>query len=225
MALMVAFCGLLIYSINIGRTDSCHCFGEILPFNPTQSLIKNAVLIALCAATYKVKSFGYKRPAIIVAAITIVSLAVVFIVSPPDNVMKKFREQSDTLNIELFEENIITADSLNLSQGKKIVCLYSTKCRFCQMSAHKLSIMQEYYDYPEENIYNYFWGTEQGVESFYKASESHRYRHTIIDPKTMIEVTNGRMPTIVFLNNGKVELQYGYRNMNEKQIRKFMIEH
>lgn len=30
-----------------GRTDSCHCFGEVLPFNPLQSILKNAVLLLL----------------------------------------------------------------------------------------------------------------------------------------------------------------------------------
>lgn len=224
MALMIGFCGILIYSIFIGRTDSCHCFGEILPFNPPQSLIKNAVIIGLCLITYKVKSFNYRFPLVIVGAITVISLATVFIVSPPDNVMKKFRGQSDKLNVELFQETIVSNDSLNLDEGKKIVCLYSTKCRFCQMASHKLSIMQEYYDFPGENVYNYFWGTEEGVEAFYQLSESHRYQHIIIDPKTMIDITMGRMPTIVFLNNGEIELQYGYRNMEEKPIKKFMKE-
>lgn len=222
LAMMLAFCILLVYSISIGRTESCHCFGEILPFNPTQSLIKNVIILALCAACYNIQSFNYRRPTLIVAAIAVVSLAVVFTVSPPDNVMKDFRRQSDTLNQELFKQNILSIDSLQLNEGKKIVCLFSTKCRFCRMSSQKLGIMQEHYDFPEDDVLNVFWGTETGVEEFYRESEAHRYRHIIVDAKTMIETTNGLMPSLVFLNNGEVKLQYGYRNMEEREIKNFM---
>lgn len=43
----------LSYVQLIGRTDSCHCFGELLPFNPVQSLLKNVVMLVLLLFVYK----------------------------------------------------------------------------------------------------------------------------------------------------------------------------
>ena len=47
LLMQVAFTAFLIYAIAIGRQDSCNCFGDLLPFTPVQSLIKNVILLAL----------------------------------------------------------------------------------------------------------------------------------------------------------------------------------
>ena len=44
---LVSFIVFLAYAHMVGRTDSCHCFGELMPFNPIQSILKNAVLLLL----------------------------------------------------------------------------------------------------------------------------------------------------------------------------------
>lgn len=43
--LLLAFTLLLCWLALSGRTDSCHCMGELMPFNPVQSIMKNAVLL------------------------------------------------------------------------------------------------------------------------------------------------------------------------------------
>ncbi len=50
---LIAFVVFLAYAHLSGRTDSCHCFGELLPFDPVQSILKNAVLIAVTLFVYK----------------------------------------------------------------------------------------------------------------------------------------------------------------------------
>lgn len=53
MLLLLGFTGFLVFAQISGRTDSCHCFGELLPFNPVQSMLKNAVLIVLLLFVWK----------------------------------------------------------------------------------------------------------------------------------------------------------------------------
>ncbi len=50
---VLSFIVFLAYAHFIGRTDSCHCFGDLLPFDPIQSMLKNAVLVLLLLAVYK----------------------------------------------------------------------------------------------------------------------------------------------------------------------------
>ena len=50
---LVCFVIFLAYAHFIGRTDSCHCFGDLLPFDPVQSILKNAILILLLLFVFK----------------------------------------------------------------------------------------------------------------------------------------------------------------------------
>lgn len=51
--LLLCFSGFLAYAALIGRGDNCNCFGELLPFTPVQSLIKNIVLLGLSLIAWK----------------------------------------------------------------------------------------------------------------------------------------------------------------------------
>lgn len=47
LLLLIAFTFFLLYAWFAGRTDSCHCMGDLMPFDPIRSILKNAVLILL----------------------------------------------------------------------------------------------------------------------------------------------------------------------------------
>lgn len=50
---LLLFVVFLVYAQLIGRTDNCHCFGDLLSFNPMQSILKNAVMIMALLFVYK----------------------------------------------------------------------------------------------------------------------------------------------------------------------------
>ena len=60
----------LFYAALIGRSDSCHCFGELVDMNPWQSIGKNIVLLAILAIAYHAKDVKWRFawPALIAAA-------------------------------------------------------------------------------------------------------------------------------------------------------------
>lgn len=53
MVFLEVFIVFLCYAYFIGRTDSCHCFGDVMPFDPVQSVIKNLVLMAVAYFVFK----------------------------------------------------------------------------------------------------------------------------------------------------------------------------
>ena len=61
MSLIFLLCFILFltYAHLVGRTDSCHCFGEMMPFDPVQSILKNAVLIIILLFVYKYTPTGW----------------------------------------------------------------------------------------------------------------------------------------------------------------------
>lgn len=222
MVMLVAYSLLLIYALKLGRTDSCHCFGDFLQLNPKQSLVKNGVLLVLFLPIFRMKS--WKTPfrwLILILSVMAASIGV-FVASPPDN-MTSNADPEQNLQMELFDEMLEDSplDSLNLKQGKQIVCFFSTSCEYCQTAAHKLSLMQQFHGFPRERITYLFMGDEAEVARFYELSESERYREVIYPDSRMLKAVKGNLPTIVFMENGEVVKECGLRDMQEDEIKAF----
>ena len=223
MLMLLGYTSLLIYAMHLGRTDSCHCFGDYLQLDPKQSLIKNGVLIVLLLSIYKMES--WKTPfrwLVLCLAIMAASIGV-FVASPPD-ILTSDSDPEQNLQVELFGAMLDDAplDSLNLKEGKQVVCFFSTGCEYCQMAARKISLMQQFNGFPEERITYLFMGDKEGVEKFYEQSASERYRDVLYPDARMLKAVDGKLPTIVFMEDGRVVHEYGFRNMDEVEIKAFM---
>lgn len=221
--MLLGYTGLLVYALILGRTDNCHCFGDYLQFNPWQSILKNMVLLALFALIYKVKGWRFKHDWLALVGVVLACSIAVFIVSPPDNYTPSYNATHD-LQVELFQEALGNPplNDLDLKTGKKVVGIFSSGCEYCMMTAQKLSLMQSYYGFPEENILYVFMGTEEGVERFYTESESTRYPYVIYDDVVqLLKINNGYFPIVVMLDNGLVVHEYGFRNLKEEEVKTF----
>ena len=225
MVMLGGYTLLLIYALTLGRTDSCHCFGDFIQLDPKQSLVKNGVLMLLFLPIYRMESWKTPFRWLILCLTVMVSTIAVFVISPPDNLTSN-ADPEQNLQVELFDEILDAAplDTLNLLEGKQVICFFSTSCEYCQMAAHKLSLMQQFYDFPKENITYLFMGNEEGVAKFYEESGSAQYRDVLYsDVARLLKAINGNFPVIVFLEDGEVVHEYGFRNMNEAEIQAFMI--
>ena len=224
MAMLLSYTLLLIYALAIGRSDSCHCFGDYLQLNPKQSLLKNGFLMLLFLLIYRMKERETPFRWLLLCLAIMVSTIGVFVVSPPDNYTQNYTSDQN-LQVELFDEALNEAplDALNLREGKKVICFFSTSCEYCQMAAQKLSLMQQFYGFPPENIFFVFMGTEKGVAEFYEKSEAVAYSYLLYDDVVkLLKINNGNFPTIVFMDNGEVVHEYGFRNMREEEIKAFL---
>lgn len=231
--MLLVYTGLLTYAWILGRTDNCHCFGDYLKFNPWQSIIKNVVLLILFALVYHVKSrkfglgllalFGTAVKVLVMMVVVAVSCIIVFAVSPPDNWTRSYYPTNE-LNQELFVGALQQPplETINLVEGRKVVGIFSSGCEYCMLTAQKLSLMQQFYDFPEEDVFYVFMGSEEGVERFFQKSESTHYQYFIYeDVISLLKINNGVFPIVVLLDNGKIVGEYGFRNMREEEIRTF----
>lgn len=224
--MIVGYTVLLLYAQIMGRTDSCHCFGDYLQMNPWQSILKNLVLLALLVLVYKVKGSGCKYQWPTMIGVGIASAVAVFCITPPDNFTPNYKP-SYQLQRELFYEAMQQPpmDSLNLAEGKKVVGIFSTGCVYCQMAAQKLSLMRELSDFPKEDICFLFLGSSAGLETFYEKAEIEPFPSVLYsDAVRLLQMTDGVFPLVVFLDKGKVVHEYGFRNMSEEEVMGFFNE-
>ncbi len=225
IAMLTGYSLLLIYAMYLGRTDSCHCFGDFLQLDPKQSLVKNGVLMLLFLPIYRMESWKTPFRWLILCLTVMVSTIAVFVISPPDNLTSN-SDPEQNLQTELFNEmlNASPLDTLNLRKGKQVICFLSTSCEYCQMAAQKLSLMQQFYGFPKENITYLFMGNEEDIAKFYEESGSAQYRNVLYpDVVRLLKAIDGNFPVIVFLEDGEVVHEYGFRNMNEAEIQAFMV--
>ena len=221
--MLIGYCLLLLYAMILGRTDNCHCFGDYLQFNPLQSLAKNLVLLALFALVYKMEGRRFKYQWAALVTVALACTGAVFAVNPPDNFLSSYRP-SQELQAGLLQEALRQPplEELDLAEGRKVIGIFSSSCDICMKTAHKLSLMQSYYGFPEEDVVYVFMGTKEGVEKFFEESESTQYQYVIYDDiQTLLRITNGNFPIVVFLENGVVAHEYGFRNMVESEIKEF----
>lgn len=226
VAMLLGYTLLLIYALLMGRTDSCHCFGDFLQLDPKQSLVKNGVLMLFFLLVYSVKEWKTPFRWLIFCLALMASTIGVFVASPPDNYTSAY-DSDQNLQDELFYDllNESPLDSLNLQEGKHVVCFFSTGCEFCQMAAQKLSLMQQFYGFPAENITYVFMGSEKGITKFYEKSQSIVYRNILCDNVIdLLKAINGQFPTMVFMEGGEVVYVYGFRDMKEAEIKAFFEE-
>lgn len=221
--MLIGYAFFLFYAFVIGRTDSCHCFGEYLQLNPWQSIVKNIVLLALFALVYKVKGFCFKREFLALIGVAVIALVVVFVVSPPDNYMPNYNEKG-SVQTELLYKSMQQAplDSLHLDEGKKVLCFFSTGCDYCKMAVEKLSLMQEHYHFSADNVYCAFLGTAEGIDRFFEETGIRPYQSVVFeDVVQLLKITDGNFPVVVFLEKGRVVHAYGFRSMKETEIKAF----
>ena len=225
IAMLAGYSLLLIYAMYLGRTDSCHCFGDFLQLDPKQSLVKNGVLMLLFLPIYRMESWKTPFRWLILCLTVMVSTIAVFVISPPDNLTSN-SDPEQNLQTELFNEMLDASplDTLNLRKGKQVICFLSTSCEYCQMAAQKLSLMQQFYGFPKENITYLFMGNEEDIAKFYEESGSAQYRDLLYpDVARLLKAVNGNFPVVVLLEDGEVVHEYGFRNMNEAEIQAFMV--
>ena len=223
VAMLTGYTLLLIYALVEGRTDNCHCFGDFVQLDPMQSILKNVALLLLFLLVYNAKEWKTPFRWIVFCLAVMASTIAVFVVSPPDNFTPSY-EPEHSLQTELFEALVDDAplDTLDLRKGKQVVGIFSSGCDYCKMAARKLSLMQQFYGFPPENITYVFMGSAEGVERFYEQSESVRYRHVLYpDVVRLLKAVNGNFPVIVFMDDGAVVHEYGFRNMREDEIKAF----
>lgn len=221
--MLLGYTGLMLYALWQGRTDHCHCFGDLFQLDPMCSLIKNLVLLLLFVLIYSVKGRSFRRQGAVLVGVVLASTVAVFAVSPPD-----FMLPTDTSGQGLRQDLLATAlhegplAARGLDEGKKVVGFFSTGCELCQMAARKLSLMQSFHRFPEQDVCFVFMGTEEGVARFFEESESTKVPYVLYDDAVqLLRIIDGKFPTVVLLEDGVVVQVFGLRDMDEAAIKNF----
>lgn len=204
--------------------ENCHCFGEVLILSDSQTIIKNIILLLLCIALFFDKGWKIKYSKLIFSLCLLAPLATSFIVRPPDIIVNTLYGKQAQLNMEHFEMLISMEQvkELNVSEGKKVLCLYSTGCKHCKRTAIKLDVMIKRHNLDKSKFAILFWGKPESIDVFYNDTAIEKLPTAKVPPLLFLSATNGRQPIIVLLENGKVVDLFKSINIDEGKIASFL---
>ncbi len=204
--------------------ENCHCFGEVLILSDSQTIIKNIILLLLSISLFFDKGWKTKYAKYILLGCLILPLATSFIIRPPDVIVHKLYGKQAELDMPNFDKLLNREDvqSMNVSEGKKVLCLYSTACKHCKRTAIKLDVIIKRHNLDKEKFVVLFWGKNNSLDTFYKETGAELLPTNQVPPLLFLAATKGRQPIIVLLDNGKVVDLYKSINIDEKAIVDFL---
>ena len=220
--LILIFTVYLIYLFIIGSSENCYCMGSEFDLNPKESIIKNIIIIAMSYFIFiKNKAINFKYSKIISVFALLVFFSLPLIIKPPDFLFQSRYQKSYNSTFNLSEiEDISEQNQINVTEGKKIICFFSMSCVYCKHSAQKLSLISKKSKNKFDIVY-VFYGSENNLTDFWEESKSIKFPYVIIPTKIFFGISGKSLPSIFFIENGKMKKNIGYRNINENEIIKF----
>ena len=206
MLMLAGFTVFLIYVAIFRNDTNCHCFGDIIEVDPAHSIIKNVVTMLLMLFIRKEEDYQFKGKKWALVAAVAVSFIVPFCVFPMDAVYNKFVSPVDEVNNATFEKS------------NYVVAVYASGCKYCKMSAKRMSLMMEQKQLDPSRFQILIWGDSLHIQQFRKETNCEKYPWYHISPYDAIDVVYGKFPTFILTHDGEVIQGIDYRGLDEKLL-------
>ena len=223
MAMLVGFTFLLIYVALFRQDTNCHCMGDLVELNPTWSILKNIITMALMLLIRKEEPARFKGWKAVGIVLVVAAFAAPFGLFPMDSVWNLFDRDGQSINEPRFEEFMqdTIALSLDIDEGNYILGYVAAGCKYCKTSGKKLNSIVENNHLDTNKVIFFIWGKDESIRKFKEESGATHFRYVTIDPFTAIEVVNGQFPTFLYVHDGKQIKAVDIRSMVESEV----VEH
>lgn len=215
LGLLVFFTIYLIVLLIIkGDEGNCGCMGSYFYITPSESIIKNILLIIINIWLLKKATiFNFKYEKAVFVFFILASITIPFVLNPVQLTVDNLYDVELPYRIEYLNEipkPIDNGTEINLSKGEKIIAVFSLTCQHCKSASYKLFIAAEKYKLPP--IYVVFKGakSEEVIarldsmkDDFFKDSNSY-FPYTYFNDERIFKMTKGIFPTILHVKEGEV---------------------
>ncbi len=220
MAMMVGFTLFLIYAAIFRNDSNCHCFGSLIELNPSQSIIKNIIVLALLFFIRNEESHDYK-PVLrkwLTTGIILVSLIVSFVLLPMDVVYNKIYSEKENINTKAFYESMSDSTYIDIQQGRHLINYALAGCKFCKIGAEKLVLMVDRHQIPHAKVKFIVGGSDEAISRFIENTGTSDYEHWKIPAPQFMSITYGQFPLYVFIEDGKIVKAGDFRILDDDLI-------
>ena len=225
IVLLLLFSLHLTYSIFLGDSENCGCFGDLIPMTPTEALIKNIITIIGLAYLYKNTSDINEKNNISSLSIQLLSILLLMFAFVPVQTIGKNKRVSG------FTEYVVS--DLDINDGKKILCFFDAGCEHCMDAAKSLKLLSDSISYFPD-IHIIFSDSEADKIPEFFTYVGHEYSYQVLpfynednEVNSYLEILGYEYenPAIIYLDNGNQIRFYdgtGPNQYNEEEFRKLL---
>jgi len=218
--MLIVFSLHLSYSIFLGDSENCGCFGELIPMSPLQALIKNIITIGFLGYLYKNivtdKNNSFSKLCIQFLSIMLLMFALL----PVQTVGKNKR-------VSGFSEYVVS--DIDINDGKKLLCFFDAGCEHCMDAAKSLNQLSDSIAYfPEMHIIFSDSESDRIPEFFMYAGKEYSYQvlpfyneDDAINSYLEILGYEYENPAIIYLDNGNQIRFYDGTGTNAFKVEEF----
>ena len=153
-----------------------------------------------------------------------VSFIVPFCVFPMDALYNKFVSPIEEVNSAVFD--MVQADStmadFDISEGNYVVAVYASGCKYCKMSATRMSLMMEQNKIDSTKFQLLIWGDSIHIQKFREETNCEKFPWHVINPYAAIDLVYGRFPSFILTQDGQVIKGYDYRGLDETILKEHL---
>jgi len=158
----------------------------------------------------------------------LVSFSIPFILNPIGLDRETLLNKNPILTnkIELNNDPFLTwhsNDTLQISDGKKLVCYFSPACKFCRMAARKIRVILN--DSPKPfPVYFLFAGNPKSREKlapFFIETMTESIPTAIIENNEFFSVSGQNLPVIFYVNGDSIEDRDNFMTLSEDRVLNF----
>jgi hypothetical protein len=210
----------LFYSIFLGDSENCGCFGELIPMSPLQALIKNITTIGFLAYLYKNTEVNKKNSCSKLSIQFLSILLLMFALLPVQTVGKNKRVSS-------FSKYVVS--DMDMNEGKKILCFFDAGCEHCMDAAKSLtSFSDSIVNFPEIHII--FSDSEEDKIPEFFTYAGKEYSHQVLPFYNEDDEINSYLeilgydyenPAVIYLDNGNQIRFYDGTGVNAFKAEEF----
>ena len=218
--MLIIFSLHLAYSIFLGDSENCGCFGELIPMSPLQALIKNIITLGVLGFLYKNTPDDKENSCskLIIQFLSVLLLMFAFL--PVQTVGKNKR-------VSEFSEYVVS--DIDINDGKKILCFFDAGCEHCMDAARSLNQLSDSIAYfPQMHIIFSDSEADRIPEFFEYAGRE--YSHQVLpfyneDDKinSYLEILGYEYenPAVIYLDNGNQIRFYDGTGVNAFKAEEF----
>jgi len=224
MLMMVGFTLFLVYAAIFRNDSNCHCFGDLIELNPTQSIFKNIFTIALLLFIRKERSSDYK-PLLkkwLVAITLLLSLAIPFILVPMDVIYNRIYSEKENVNTVAFYESMSDSTFAGIQSGRYLINYALAGCKYCRLGAEKVTMMIDRHGISHDKLKFIIGGSDEAIAKFVEATGTSDYQHWKIPAPEFMAITYGKFPLFVFIEDGKVVKAGDFRILDDGNLVEFL---
>ena len=218
--MLIVFSLHLAYSIFLGDSENCGCFGELIPMSPLQALIKNIITLGVLGFLYK-NTPDDKENSCSKLSIQFLSVLLLMFAFLPVQTVGKNKRVSE------FSEYVVS--DIDINDGKKILCFFDAGCEHCMDAARSLNQLSDSIAYfPQMHIIFSDSEADRIPEFFEYAGRE--YSHQVLpfyneddEINSYLEILGYEYenPAVIYLDNGNQIRFYDGTGVNAFKAEEF----